>query len=324
MRQNRRLALLAACAAALCTTALPVSAQARYPAKPVKFVVPFAPGGGSDAFARIVAQKLNDMGYQVIVDNKPGAGGNLGAEAALREPADGYTFLVISGSYAGNAIVNKPAFDPISAIAPVIQFTREPMVLAVGPTTPYKNLQDYIADGRANPNKISFGSSGTAGLAHLAAEYFNAMAGVKATHVPYKGTGAALVDLAGGQIQMLMGGTSSFAPLAKAGKVRPLAVGTPQRLNSMPGVGTFAEQGMAQYRADLWHGLVAARAVPPEIIAKVNADINTILKSPEMTARLAQDDVMAAGGTPAQFGETIREDMERWRDVIKTANIKIN
>jgi tripartite-type tricarboxylate transporter receptor subunit TctC len=319
----RRLAL-AACAAALCAGA-PVLAQSKYPAKPVKFVVPFAPGGGSDTFSRVIAQKLNEQhGYTVVIDNKPGAGGNLGAEAALREPADGYTFLVISGSYAGNAVVNKPAFDPIGAIEPVVQFTREAMVLAVGPNTPYQTLQDFIAEAKKSPDKISYGSSGTAGLAHLSTEYFNSLAGIKITHIPYKGTGAALVDLAGGQIQMMLGGTSSFAPLAKAGKVRPLAVGTPARLASMPNVPTFAEQGLPQYRADLWHGLVAARGTPPEIIAKVNADINAVLRSPEMQARFAQDDVTPAGGTSQQFGEVIRSDMERWRTVIKQANIKIN
>ncbi|MBC5764549.1 Bug family tripartite tricarboxylate transporter substrate binding protein [Ramlibacter albus] len=324
-RRTLTLALsLATCAAAL-GIAAPAFAQSKYPAKPVKFVVPFAPGGGSDTFSRLVAQKLTEQhGYTVVIDNKPGAGGNLGAEAALREPADGYTFLVISGSYAGNAIVNKPSFDPIGAIVPVVQFTREAMVLAVGPNTPYKTLQEFIADAKKDPSKISYGSSGTAGLAHLATEYFNYQAGIQITHVPYKGTGAALVDLAGGQIQMMLGGTSSFASLAKSGKVRMLAVGAPQRLASFPNLPTFAEQGLPNYRADLWHGLVAAKGTPPEIIAKVNADINAVLKSPEMQARFAQDDVGVAGGTPQQFAETIKEDMERWRNVIKQANIKIN
>ena len=324
---RRQIAVFAgatACAAALFTSA-PALAQAKYPIKPVKFIVPFAPGGGTDAMARVVAQKLTEKhGYTIVIDNKAGAGGNLGSEAALREPADGYTFLVISSSYAVNAVLNKPSFDPLTAIEPVVQFSREPVVLAVGSGTPYKTVAEFIAAAKASPDKVAFGSSGIGGLAHLAAEYFNALAGIKITHVPYKGTGAAIIDLAGGQIQMLMAGTTSFTALVKAGKVRILAVGAPQRLATLPNVPTFAEAGMPQYRADIWHGLVAARGTPRDIITKMNADINAVLQSPEMQARFTQDDIIGAGGAPQPFGETIRSDMERWRTVVKQANIKID
>lgn len=323
MSITRRQFAVAACAAALLTSALAL-AQAKYPAKPIKFIVPFAPGGGTDAMARLVAQKLTEKhGYTVIVDNKAGAGGNLGAEAALREPADGYTFLVISSSYSVNAVLSKLSFDPLTAIEPVVQFTREPVVLAVGMNAPYKTVAEFIAAAKANPDTVAFGSSGIGGLAHLAAEYFNALAGIKITHVPYKGTGAAVIDLVGGQIQMLMAGNTSFTALAKAGKVRLLAVGAPQRLATLPNVPTFAETGMPQYRADIWHGLVAARGTPRDIITKLNADINAVLQSPEIQARFTQDDIVGVGGAPQPFGETIRSDMERWRTVIKQANIKI-
>ena len=322
---RRQLAVVACVVPLLACAAAPALAQAKYPARPVKFIVPFAPGGGTDAMARLVAQKLNEKhGYTVVVDNRAGAGGNLGAEAALREAADGHTFLVISSSYAVNAVLNKPSFDPLTAIEPVVQFSREPVVLAVGVDTPYKTAAELIAAAKANPDKLAFGSSGNGGLAHLAAEYFNALAGIRVTHVPYKGTGAALMDLAGGRIQMLMAGNTSFTPLAKAGKVRLLAVGAPQRLASLPDVPTFAEAGMPQYRADIWHGLVAARGTPPDIVARMNADINAVLRSPEIQARLKQDDVTAAGGAPQPFGETIRSDIERWRTVVKQSNIKID
>lgn len=324
MKSRRRAVVLAACTTALCAS-IPAYSQGAYPARPVKFVVPFAPGGGTDIVARLVAQKLSEKhGYTVVVDNKPGAGGNLGAEAALREPADGHTFLVISGSYTGNAVVSKPTFDPIGAIEPVVQFTREPVVLATGPNTPYKTLRDLIDDAKGNPEKISFGSSGVGGLAHLSAEYFNWVAGIKATHVPYKGTGAAMADLMAGQIQLFVAGTTSFVSLAKAGKVKPLAVASPQRLPSMPNVQTFAEQGLPQYQLDIWHGLVAPKGTPSHIVAKVNADINAILRSPEMQARFAQDDVTAAGGAPQEFGTLLRADVDRWRAVVRQANIKIN
>lgn len=317
--------VFAAAVAVFAASSAPAQAQAKYPSKPVKFIVPFAPGGGTDATARLVAQKLTEkFGYTIVVDNKAGAGGSLGAEAALREPADGYTFLVISSSYALNAVLNKPSFDPLLAIEPVIQFSSEPVVLAVGMNTPYKTVAELIAAAKSTPGKVAFGSSGIGGLAHLAAEYFNALAGIKITHIPYKGTGAAIMDLASGQIQMLMAGNTSFMQLAKAGKLRLLAVGAPQRLASLPNVPTFAEAGMPQYRADIWHGLVAARGTPPEILAKMNADINVVLRLPEIQARFAQEDVTAAGGPPAPFGETIRADIERWRTVVKQANIKVD
>lgn len=322
MKSMHRRLILTCCIA----LSLPVLAQpARYPAKPVKFVVPFAPGGGSDTFARLIAQKLNEShGYSVIIENKPGAGGNLGAEAALREPADGYTLLVISGSYAGNAVVNKPTFDPIAAIQPIVQFTRETMVISVGPASMVTSLADFISEAKRKPDTIAYGSSGAGGLAHLASEYFASVAGIKMTHIPYKGTGASLVDLAGGQIQMILSGSTSVAALAKSGKVRALAVAAPARLPSMPNVPTFTEQGIRGFQPDLWHGLVAPKGVPADVIAKLNADINSVLRSPEMVARVASEDVGAVGGTPQQFGEVIRADMERWKTIVQQTGIKLN
>jgi len=320
---RRRAFTLSCIAAGVC--AAPALAQTRYPAKPLKMIVPFAPGGGSDTMARLVAQKLTEAhGYTVVIDNKPGAGGNLGAEAALREPADGYTLLVISGSYAGNAILNKPAFDPVAAIEPVVQFTREPVVLVTGPDSPFKSLQQLIAQARQQPGSVAYGTSGVGGLAHLSTEYFASVAGIKMTHIPYKGTSQSLVDLAGGQIQMILAGTTSVSPLVKGGKVRPLAVAAPARLASMPDVPTLAELGISGFRADLWHGLVAPKGTPVEVVARLNADINAVLRSADMQARLAADAVAAAGGTPQQFGEVIRADMERWRGIVKAADIKAN
>ncbi|MFT3820243.1 MAG: tripartite tricarboxylate transporter substrate binding protein [Rubrivivax sp.] len=321
---SRRRAFALSCIAA-CVCAAPALAQTRYPAKPVKLVVPFAPGGGSDTMARLVAQKLTEAyGYTIVIDNKPGAGGNLGAEAALREAADGYTLLVISGSYAGNAVLNKPAFDPVAAIEPVVQFTREPVVLVTGPDSPFKSLPQLVAQARQQPGSVAYGTSGVGGLAHLSTEYFASVAGIRMTHIPYKGTSQSLVDLAGGQIQMILAGTTSVSPLVKGGKVRPLAVAAPARLASMPEVPTFAELGLGGFRADLWHGLVAPKGTPAEVVAKLNADINAVLRSAEMQSRLAADAVAAAGGTPQQFGEVIRADMERWRGIVKAADIRAN
>jgi tripartite-type tricarboxylate transporter receptor subunit TctC len=311
---------------ALVAVAATASAQVPpYPSKPIKMIVPFAPGGGSDTFARLIAQKLNEKrGYSIIVDNKPGAGGNLGAESALREAPDGYTLLVISGSYAGNAVLNKPAFDPMGAIEPVVQFTREPIVLVASAESKYKSLADLVAAAKAKPESIAYGTSGVGGLAHLASEYFASVAGIKMTHIPYKGTSAALVDLSGGQIQMMLSGSSSVSALVKGGKARALAVAAPQRLPSMPDVPTFAEQGVKNFRADLWHGLVVKKGTPKAIVDKLNADINAVLRSPELVEKFAEVDVAPAGGTPAQFRNVIQSDMARWKTIVHQANITIN
>lgn len=311
---------------ALAAVAMSASGQvSAYPVRPIKLVVPFAPGGGSDTFARLIAQKLNEtQGYNIIVDNKPGAGGNLGAESALREAADGYTLLVISGSYAGNAVLNKPAFDPLQAIEPIVQFTKEPIVLVVAPDSKYRTLGELLADAKAKPESISYGTSGVGGLAHLASEYLASVAGVKMNHIPYKGTSAALVDLSGGQIHMMLTGSSSVAALVKGGRARALAVAAPQRLASMPDVPTFAEQGVKGYRADLWHGLVARKGTPKTIIDKLNADINSVLRSPDLAAKFKDVDVAPAGGTPAEFRKVIESDMARWKTIVRQANITIN
>lgn len=322
MNLSRR-TILSCCAAAIC---LPAAAQtAPYPSKPIRFVVPFAPGGGSDTMARLVAQKLNEAhGYTVIIDNKPGAGGNLGAEAALREPPDGYTLLVISGSYAGNAVVSKPSFDPIAAIQPIVQFTHEPIVFVVNPTSPIKSLKELVEKAKKNPGRVTYGSSGVGGLAHLSTEYFASVAGIKLNHIPYKGTSGALVDLAGGQIDFFLGGSTSVAALVKGGKVRPLAIASSKRIASMSDVPTLAEQGYGAFKADLWHGLAAPRGVPQDVVAKLNTDINAILRSPEMVSKLTADDVAPAGGTPGQFANLIRSDMEKWKGVVQHADIKLN
>ncbi|WP_176947497.1 tripartite tricarboxylate transporter substrate-binding protein [Variovorax sp. NFACC27] len=275
--------------------------------------------------ARLIAQKLNEqLGYTVIVDNKPGAGGNLGAEAALREPADGYTLLVISGSYAGNAVLMKPAFDPVAAIKPIVQFSHEPIVFVVGTNSSIKSLKELVEKAKRNPGAVTYGSSGVGGLAHLSTEYFASIAGIKLNHIPYKGTSGAMVDLAGGQIEFFLGGTTSVNGLVKGGKVRALAVASPKRISSMPDVPTLTEQGFSSFKGDLWHGLAAARSVPPAVVAKLNRDINTVLQMSEVKARLAADDVAPAGGTPQAFSEVIRADMERWQAVVRQADIKIN
>ena len=316
MALTRRLLLLSAAAA----FAPLVFAQGQFPTKPVRFIVPFAAGGESDIVARQIANRLSSRGYTIVVENVPGVGGNLGAEKALREPADGYALLVISGAYAGNAVISKPSFDPIAAIQPIVQFTRQPSVLLATPS--YKTLQDLVDKAKRAPGTINYGSAGVGSLGHLSSEYFASAAGIKINHIPYKGTAPAITDLAGGQLDMMLSGLTAARALAKSGQVRLLAIGGDKRIAELPDVPTFIEGGVTGFETNLWHGLVGQKDVPPAIVAKLNADINAVLRDPEITARFGADAVTPVGGTPEQFRQVIRTDLERWQRIVKQANIK--
>lgn len=310
--------------AALCALAAPAAWSAEaYPAKPVRFVVPFAAGGESDIVARLVATKLQSKAYTVVIDNRPGAGGNLGAEQALREPPDGYTLLVISGAYAGNAVAMKPSFDPLGAIQPIVQFSRQPSVVVVSTASGFKTLKELTDAALLSPGKITYGSAGVGSLGNLAGEYFASAAGIKLMHIPYKGTSGAMTDLAGGQIDMMTAGITAARPLAKSGKIRILAVSGNKQIAELPGVPTFAESGLSNFEIGLWHGLVASKSVPQSVIVKLNADVNEVLRDAEVQSRFALDAMTSVGGTPQQFGDVIRGDMERWRRIVKEASIKV-
>lgn len=297
-----------------------VAAQGTYPTKPLHFVVPFAPGGESDIVARQVANKLAVLrGYTVIVDNFPGAGGNLGAEKAMKEPADGYTFLVISGAYAANAAVNKPAFDPIAAIQPVIQFSTQPSVLIAN--LKYKTVGELVDKARKSPGQLNFGTAGIGSLGHLSNENFALVTGVSMNHIPYKGTSNAVTDLAGGQIDMMFAGVTGARALAKGGKIRMLAVTSPKRLPVLPDVPTLVESGIA-YESSLWHGLVASKDVPPSIIEKINADLNAALRDPDLVSKFNAELLSPVGGTPDKFKEVITTELDRLQRIVKAANVK--
>ena len=297
-----------------------VSAET-WPARPIKFIVPFAPGGGTDVTARLVAEKMSArLGQTVLVDNRPGAGGNLGAEAAIKSPPDGYTFLSISGSYAVNAVVHKPSFDSVKDVVAIGQYTDEPTVLCVNPGMAVRTLKEFVELCRSEPGKETFGSSGAGGLSHLDAEFFLDAAGVKATHVPYRGTGPALNDLIAGNIQMLIGGTTSMLPYTKSNQVRPLAI--TKRISAID-VPTFGEQGYPTLDFNLWHGLLGPKDLPPEIVQRMNTELNAVLKSPEVADRLAADGVVTVGGTPEAFMTTLRTEVKRWQDFVQRTGIKL-
>lgn len=299
------------------------SAQ-QYPTKPVRIIVPFAPGGGSDFIGRFIAQKLTErLGQQFIVDNRPGAGGNLGAELAIKSPADGYTLLLIAGSYTVNPSLYKLPFDSGNDISPVIQLSQGPFVVAVHPSVPAKTLKEFMDLARKQPDKFSYASAGQGSITHLATELFLDMAGLKIVHVPYKGTGPALNDSIAGNVQLIFGSVSTTLQHIKSGRLRGLAVTTAKRISAMPELPTVAEAGVPGYEVILWHGLVGPKGIPKPIVDRLNSEAAQILKSKAMEELLAADGVTPAGGTPEQFQALIKSDIERWRKVVQRAGIKV-
>ena len=297
----------------------------QYPAKPVRIIAPFAPGGGTDFIARLIAQKLTErLGQQVIVENKPGAGGNLGAEFAVKSAPDGYTLLLVAGSYTVNPSLYKLSFDPVNDIAPIIQLSQGPFVVAVHPSVPAHNLKELIELARREPDKLSYASSGSGSITHLASELFLDMTKTKIVHIPYKGTGPALNDTIAGSTQLIFGSVSTTLQFIKSGRLRGLAVTTPRRISALPDLPTVAEAGVPGYEVVLWHGLVAPKGVPRPIVDRLNREANEVLKAKDMGDLLATDGVAPAGGTPEQFRALIKADIERWRGVVKQANIKVD
>ena len=291
----------------------------------MRIIAPFAPGGGTDFIARLIAQKLTErLGQQVIVENKPGAGGNLGAEFAVKSAPDGYTLLLVAGSYTVNPSLYKLSFDPVNDITPIVQLSQGPFVVAVHPSVPANNLKELIELARRQPDKLSYASAGSGSITHLASELFLDMAKIKIVHIPYKGTGPALNDTIAGSTQLIFGSVSTTLQFIKSGRLRGLAVTTPRRISALPDLPTVAEAGVPGYEVVLWHGLVAPKGVPRLIVDRLNREANEVLKAKDMGDLLATDGVAPAGGTPEQFRAVIKADIGRWRGVVKQANIKVD
>ncbi len=319
---KKLVSILAMAAVAL---ASPLAFGQAYPSKPVKIIAPFAPGGGSDFIARLIAQKLTEKtGSQFIVENKPGAGGNLGAEQAVRSPADGYTLLLVAGSYTVNPSLYKLTFDSVNDITPIIQLSQGPFIVVVHPSVQAKTLKELIDFAKKQPDKLSYASAGSGSITHLAEALFVDMAGVKISHIPYKGTGPALNDTIAGNTQVLFGSPSTTIQHVTSGRLRALAVTTAKRIPALPDVPTVAEAGLPGYEVVLWHGLVGPKGLPKPVVDKINSEANQILKVKEMEKLLATDGVAPAGGTPEQFAALIKADIARWRTVVQKANVKVD
>jgi tripartite-type tricarboxylate transporter receptor subunit TctC len=321
---RRRRTLAAALALASCAVAGNAHADAAYPNRPIKLVVAFAPGGGSDFIARLIAQKMGEkLGQPVIVENRPGAGGNLGAGIALKSPADGYTLLLAAASYTVNPALYKLTFDPIKDITPIAQLARGPFVVAVNPKLPAKDLKELVALAKKEPGKLSYATAGTGSITHIATEYFLDVTGTDILHVPYKGTSPALTATIADQTQVVFGTVASTLPFAKSGQVRALAVTTPKRLAALPDVPTVAEAGFPAYVVTNWHGIIGPKGIPRDVVAKLNKAVNDSLQGPGMETGLSSDGLTPAGGTPEEFGKLLAEETARWGALVKKRNIKV-
>jgi len=317
---DRFLAVLALALAPMLAAAQP------WPAKPVKMVVPFAAGGATDVVARLLAQKLGDAwGQTVIVEDRAGAGGNIGADVVAKSPADGYTLLMASGSIvtANPYMYKSMTFDPAKDLVPITNIASGPQVIVVNAASPFKDLRELIAYAKANPKKVNFGSAGVGTQVHLAGENFAYAAGIDMTHVPYKGESAALTDLLGGQIQMVPANLSGAINFIQGGKLRALAVTSRERNPQLPDVPAAAEV-LPGFENAGWFGLLAPAGTPQEVIDKVYRDSAKILASEEFKARLAQLGMAPVGNAPAQFAAAIREESARWARVIHERGLTAN
>jgi tripartite-type tricarboxylate transporter receptor subunit TctC len=309
-------------AATLFVVAPAVFAQ-DYPAKPIRIIVPFAPGGGSDFIARFMALRLSEsLGKPFVIENKPGAGGNLGTEQGVRAAADGYTMILIASSYTVNPAVHKINFEPVNDITPIIQLSRGPLLVLVNSSLGVSTLEELIALATKKPGDIMYASSGQGSIIHAATELFNIKAGIKMTHVPYRGTGPALTDTLAGQTQVFFSSAATALPHVESGKLKALAVTTAKRLPALPNVPTVTEAGVPGYEVDLWHGLIAPKELPRPIVDKINKAANGSLTLRETEEKLANDGVAPAGGTPEQFMATIRKELDLWKKLAADGVIK--
>jgi tripartite-type tricarboxylate transporter receptor subunit TctC len=316
----RRLAVILALTAA-CSPAL---AQATFPSKPIQFIVPYPPGGSNDIFARAIGKRLAEtLGKPVIVDNRSGAGGSVGAGLAAKAAPDGHTLVIVSSSFTTNAAVQTGlAFDPVKSFTPVALVGKGPMILAIAPALPAKTAAEFFALARSKPGKLNYASSGPGSINQFATELLIDAAGIKMTHVPYKGMGPAVNDLIAGHVDVLVASVPSLMSQVKAGKARAIGVTTLKASPVAPGLLPLADAGAKGYNVELWWGVLAPAGVPKEIVAKLNTEINRALATAEMKEFLVREGAEPAPTTPEQFGTLIRSDIQRWQKVAKDAGIQ--
>ena len=296
-----------------------------YPSKPIRIISPFAPGGGNDFLCRTVAQKLTEnVKQQVIVESRPGANGIIGTEAAARAAPDGYTIVLIPSGHAVNASLHrKLPYDSIKDFTPITLVGWSPLVLAVHPSLPVKNVKDLVALAKARTGQLTYGSAGVGSSGHLAGALFETLTGTKLLHVPYKGMGLALTDLIAGHVTLTFGTNLSVVPQVRSGRLRALAITSAQRAPGLPDLPTVAESGIPGYEASLWYGFVGPARIPPEIVRRLNSEIVAVLGLPDVRVRLSSQGVEARPSTPDEFARLLVTDLERWAKVVQRAGVRV-
>jgi len=326
--QIARRTLIAASLSALALGAivLPAQAQDKWPSKPITYVVPFPAGGTTDILARLIGQKLGPaLGTTVIIDNRPGAGGNIGSELVARAAPDGYTIMggTIS-SHSINASLYKLSYDPLKSFAPITLIGTNANVLVVNPASPFKSVKELIAAAKAKPDSLSFASAGNGTSQHLSAELFKTMAGINMVHIPYKGSAPAIQDVIGGQVPLMFDTTVVAGPFIQSGKVRALAVTSAKRVATLPDVPTMAEAGVPGYEVVSWQAMFAPAGTPPAIVQRLQTEVAAILKQPDVQERLAKLGVDPSGMAPQQLAEFQAAEIAKWAKVVKAANVKVD
>ena len=320
----------AALFAVSCAALAPAQAMAqpaqKFPDKPIRFIVPFPPGGGNDILARVLAPKMSEgLGQPVVVDNRPGAGGNIGADLAAKAAPDGYTIVIASNQVTMNpALYARLPFDIEKDFAPIALAASVPMVLVVNPAVPAASVKELIALAKAEPGKLNYSTPGNGTPQHIAFEVFNHAAGIRIAHVPYKGTGPAIADVIGGQVQATFGTLASLEQHVKAGKLRALAVATPKRSQTMPTVPTMAESGVPGYDVSLWYSILAPAGTPAPVLARLSAEIAKALAAPEVRDRLMGQGFEVAYLNPEQMNDLMKRDIARWGKSLKDVGIKLD
>ncbi len=322
MQFTRRAALALAAASLATATAF---AQG-WPARPIRLIVPFPAGGGTDIITRELANKTALAGYNFVVDNKPGSGGNLGVDAAAKAASDGYTLVMgqTSNLAINPTLYSKLPYDPTKDLTPISLVASSPLMIVASANSPFHTLADVVNAAKAKPGSINFATSGNGTVAHLTAESFQKLAGIKLTHIPYKGASQGVTDVISGQVQLYVSSVPTLIGHIKNGKMRPIAVTSLKRVDDLPQVPTIAESGYKGFEAVTWFGVLGPANLPKEVVAKLNADINKALKDPELARKLGDQGADVAGSTPEQFAKLIRDDIARWGRIVKESGAKID
>ena len=297
-----------------------------YPNKPIRLIVPFPAAGGTDLIARVVSDNLSQVpGFSVIVENKPGAGGNLGVDQAAKAAPDGYTIVLgqTSNLAINPTLYSKLPYDPVKDLAPIAQIASAPLMLVVPASSPFKTLADIVTNAKAKPGEINYGSSGSGTVSHLTMELLQKAAGVKLQHIPYKGSNLAINDIIGGQIQIYVASVPTLLGFIKGGKLRPIVISSAQRVKDLPQVPTLIESGYPGLETTTWFGLLAPAGTPQPVIARLNTEVNRILQQPEARQKLDNQGALPVGGTAEQFGTFIKQEIARWSPVVKDSGARV-